>query len=237
YGENPHQSAGFYKTPEQRFGVSTARQVQGKTLSYNNVNDTDAAFECVSEFDPARTAAVARLAGPARAQRSSAPRPGERRSRASSSSRAGLWERLRRSSSRAWRPSSRQPPAAGSPSRREPSRNSRQRGWLLSASAHCRTSWGVIPGAAPVVTSGPERQERPRSPRGAACRHRGSGVGWGAVNSWSSRQARAPWLDWERPAKPAAAWAWFWAWACAWASAERPLCSRASSSRSSRTWW
>ena len=59
YGENPHQSAGFYKTPEQRFGVSTARQVQGKTLSYNNVNDTDAAFECVSEFDPARTAAVA----------------------------------------------------------------------------------------------------------------------------------------------------------------------------------
>jgi phosphoribosylaminoimidazolecarboxamide formyltransferase/IMP cyclohydrolase len=58
YGENPHQAAGFYKTPEQRFGVSTARQVQGKTLSYNNVNDTDAAFECVAEFDPSRTAAV-----------------------------------------------------------------------------------------------------------------------------------------------------------------------------------
>ena len=59
YGENPHQSAGFYRTPEQRFGVSTAKQLQGKTLSYNNVNDTDAAFECVAEFDPARTAAVA----------------------------------------------------------------------------------------------------------------------------------------------------------------------------------
>jgi phosphoribosylaminoimidazolecarboxamide formyltransferase/IMP cyclohydrolase len=59
YGENPHQSAGFYRTPEQRFGVSTAKQLQGKTLSYNNVNDTDAAFECVSEFDPKRTAAVA----------------------------------------------------------------------------------------------------------------------------------------------------------------------------------
>jgi len=59
YGENPHQSAGFYRTPEQRFGVATARQVQGKSLSYNNVNDTDAAFECVAEFDPARTAAVA----------------------------------------------------------------------------------------------------------------------------------------------------------------------------------
>jgi phosphoribosylaminoimidazolecarboxamide formyltransferase/IMP cyclohydrolase len=59
YGENPHQAAGFYVTGEHRPGVATARQVQGKQLSYNNVNDTDAAFECVSEFDPARTAAVA----------------------------------------------------------------------------------------------------------------------------------------------------------------------------------
>lgn len=59
YGENPHQTAAFYKTPEDRPGVATARQVQGKSLSYNNINDTDAAFECVSEFDPAETAAVA----------------------------------------------------------------------------------------------------------------------------------------------------------------------------------
>jgi phosphoribosylaminoimidazolecarboxamide formyltransferase/IMP cyclohydrolase len=59
YGENPHQSAGFYKTADHRFGVATARQVQGKALSYNNVNDTDAAFECVAEFDPALSAAVA----------------------------------------------------------------------------------------------------------------------------------------------------------------------------------
>jgi phosphoribosylaminoimidazolecarboxamide formyltransferase / IMP cyclohydrolase len=59
YGENPHQSAAFYRTPEQRFGVATARQLQGKQLSYNNLNDTDAAFECVAEFDPARTAACA----------------------------------------------------------------------------------------------------------------------------------------------------------------------------------
>jgi phosphoribosylaminoimidazolecarboxamide formyltransferase/IMP cyclohydrolase len=59
YGENPHQAAGFYLTGEKRFGVATARQVHGKQLSYNNVNDTDAAFECVAEFDPARTAAVA----------------------------------------------------------------------------------------------------------------------------------------------------------------------------------
>ncbi len=58
YGENPHQAAGFYLTGEARPGVATARQAQGKQLSYNNVNDTDAAFECVAEFDPARTAAV-----------------------------------------------------------------------------------------------------------------------------------------------------------------------------------
>jgi phosphoribosylaminoimidazolecarboxamide formyltransferase/IMP cyclohydrolase len=57
YGENPHQTAAFYRTPERRFGVATARQVQGKQLSYNNINDTDAAYECVAEFDPARTAA------------------------------------------------------------------------------------------------------------------------------------------------------------------------------------
>src|SRR3954465_392941 len=59
YGENPHQSAAFYRTPEQRVGVATARQVQGKQLSYNNINDTDAAYECVAEFDPGRSAAVA----------------------------------------------------------------------------------------------------------------------------------------------------------------------------------
>jgi phosphoribosylaminoimidazolecarboxamide formyltransferase/IMP cyclohydrolase len=59
YGENPHQSAAFYATPERRFGVGTARQMQGKQLSYNNFGDTDAAFELVAEFDPQRSAAVA----------------------------------------------------------------------------------------------------------------------------------------------------------------------------------
>jgi phosphoribosylaminoimidazolecarboxamide formyltransferase / IMP cyclohydrolase len=59
YGENPHQAAAFYRTPEGRFGVATARQAQGKQLSYNNINDTDAAFECVAEFDPVRAAACA----------------------------------------------------------------------------------------------------------------------------------------------------------------------------------
>ncbi|MEX0954601.1 MAG: bifunctional phosphoribosylaminoimidazolecarboxamide formyltransferase/IMP cyclohydrolase [Rhizobiaceae bacterium] len=59
YGENPHQKAGFYIGGAARAGVATARQVQGKQLSYNNINDTDAAFELVAEFDPSRTAAVA----------------------------------------------------------------------------------------------------------------------------------------------------------------------------------
>jgi phosphoribosylaminoimidazolecarboxamide formyltransferase/IMP cyclohydrolase len=57
YGENPHQSAAFYRTPDLRPGVATARQVQGKQLSYNNINDTDAAYECIAEFDPARAPA------------------------------------------------------------------------------------------------------------------------------------------------------------------------------------
>jgi phosphoribosylaminoimidazolecarboxamide formyltransferase/IMP cyclohydrolase len=57
YGENPHQSAAFYRSPGTRFGVVTARQLQGKQLSYNNINDTDAAYECVAEFDPQHSAA------------------------------------------------------------------------------------------------------------------------------------------------------------------------------------
>ena len=57
YGENPHQWAAFYKSGKSRPGVASARQIQGKELSYNNINDTDAAFECVAEFDPAVTAA------------------------------------------------------------------------------------------------------------------------------------------------------------------------------------
>ncbi len=52
YGENPHQSAAFYANSESRTGVATATQIQGKELSYNNFNDTDAAFELVAEFDP-----------------------------------------------------------------------------------------------------------------------------------------------------------------------------------------
>ncbi len=58
YGENPHQEAAVYISDNACRGVATAQQLQGKELSYNNINDTDAAFELVSEFDPA-TPAVA----------------------------------------------------------------------------------------------------------------------------------------------------------------------------------
>ncbi len=59
YGENPHQTAAFYRTEDVRPGVATAHQLQGKALSYNNLNDTDAALELIAEFDPAGGAAVA----------------------------------------------------------------------------------------------------------------------------------------------------------------------------------
>ncbi|MCT8159014.1 bifunctional phosphoribosylaminoimidazolecarboxamide formyltransferase/IMP cyclohydrolase [Pseudoruegeria sp. SHC-113] len=52
YGENPHQQAAFYVDGTNRPGVATATQHQGKELSYNNINDTDAAFELVAEFAP-----------------------------------------------------------------------------------------------------------------------------------------------------------------------------------------
>ena len=52
YGENPHQGAAFYVDGSGRPGVATAIQHQGKELSYNNINDTDAAFELVAEFAP-----------------------------------------------------------------------------------------------------------------------------------------------------------------------------------------
>ena len=52
YGENSHQSAAFYVENQiQENSVSTAKQLQGKELSFNNIADTDAALECVKEFD------------------------------------------------------------------------------------------------------------------------------------------------------------------------------------------
>jgi len=59
YGENSHQKAAFYTDGTGRPGVATAQQLQGKELSYNNINDTDAAFELVAEFAPENGPAVA----------------------------------------------------------------------------------------------------------------------------------------------------------------------------------
>ena len=64
YGENSHQSAGFYITGENRPGVATATQLNGKELSYNNVNDTDAAFELVSEFKDENACVIVKHANP-----------------------------------------------------------------------------------------------------------------------------------------------------------------------------
>jgi len=58
YGENPHQSAAFYTDGTNRPGVATAKQWQGKELSYNNINDTDAAFELVADLDRSNPACV-----------------------------------------------------------------------------------------------------------------------------------------------------------------------------------
>jgi phosphoribosylaminoimidazolecarboxamide formyltransferase/IMP cyclohydrolase len=64
YGENPHQKAAFYRTAEARPGVATARQLQGKELSYNNIADTDAAFELVAEFADRPAVAIIKHANP-----------------------------------------------------------------------------------------------------------------------------------------------------------------------------
>jgi len=65
YGENPHQAAAFYTGGETRYGVATAEQVQGKELSYNNIADTDAAYELVAEFGTEQAAcAIIKHANP-----------------------------------------------------------------------------------------------------------------------------------------------------------------------------
>ncbi|MDP9128550.1 MAG: bifunctional phosphoribosylaminoimidazolecarboxamide formyltransferase/IMP cyclohydrolase, partial [Pseudomonadota bacterium] len=64
YGENPHQSAAFYVTDPARIGVASAIQIQGKELSYNNLNDTDAAYELVAEFSASPAVAIIKHANP-----------------------------------------------------------------------------------------------------------------------------------------------------------------------------
>ena len=65
YGENPHQAAGFYiESGVEPTGIAAAEQLQGKELSYNNINDADAALECVSQFGQAFACVIVKHANP-----------------------------------------------------------------------------------------------------------------------------------------------------------------------------
>ena len=65
YGENPHQNGAFYVEANAPAGtISTARQIQGKELSYNNIADTDAALECIKQFDAAPACVIVKHANP-----------------------------------------------------------------------------------------------------------------------------------------------------------------------------
>ena len=81
YGENPHQSAAFYRDGDAAPGLATATQHQGKELSYNNINDTDAALSCVAEFDPSEGPAcvIVKHANPCGVARGATPQEAYRR--------------------------------------------------------------------------------------------------------------------------------------------------------------
>ncbi len=65
YGENPHQKAAFYVEPKQQeSSIATAKQIQGKALSYNNIADTDAALECVKQFHDQPACVIVKHANP-----------------------------------------------------------------------------------------------------------------------------------------------------------------------------
>ena len=65
YGENPHQNAAFYvEAGAQEASIATARQLQGKELSYNNIGDADAALECIKQFDAAPACVIVKHANP-----------------------------------------------------------------------------------------------------------------------------------------------------------------------------
>lgn len=64
YGENPHQKAAFYTEENPSVGISSAEQIQGKELSYNNIADTDAALECVKQFEGSPACVIVKHANP-----------------------------------------------------------------------------------------------------------------------------------------------------------------------------
>lgn len=65
YGENPHQKAAFYVEKNvTEASIATARQLQGKELSYNNIGDTDAALECIKQFSEGPACVIVKHANP-----------------------------------------------------------------------------------------------------------------------------------------------------------------------------
>ncbi|NWG39249.1 MAG: bifunctional phosphoribosylaminoimidazolecarboxamide formyltransferase/IMP cyclohydrolase [Hydrogenophilaceae bacterium] len=65
YGENPHQNAAFYvEAGAKEASIATAKQLQGKELSYNNIGDADAALECVKQFDQGPACVIVKHANP-----------------------------------------------------------------------------------------------------------------------------------------------------------------------------
>ena len=65
YGENPHQNAAFYVEPNNTQAcIASAKQLQGKELSYNNIADTDAALECVKQFVESPACVIVKHANP-----------------------------------------------------------------------------------------------------------------------------------------------------------------------------
>jgi len=65
YGENPHQAAAFYvESGVEPAGIAAAEQLQGKALSYNNINDADAALECANQFGQQPTCVIVKHANP-----------------------------------------------------------------------------------------------------------------------------------------------------------------------------
>ena len=146
YGENPHQAAAFYRDGSARPGVATARQLQGKALSYNNINDTDAAFELVAEFAPedGPACAIVKHANPCGVARGATLAEAYRAAYDCDRSSAfgGIVALNRRSTPRPPRPSARSSPRSSSPPRRPPRRSSSsptRRTCACSSPAACRT--------------------------------------------------------------------------------------------------
>ncbi len=146
YGENPHQQAALYVGGAPRPGVASAEQIQGKELSYNNLNDTDAAFEAVAEFEPPAVAII-KHANPCGVAVGASPRA--------------------RPTTRRWPAIPSAPMAASSPS------TGRSTGRRRSASAKLFAEVVIAPAIEPAARAVLARQESAAAPHHR--RHAGSG--------------------------------------------------------------